>query len=467
MRILIISAQNDLFFKSIFNSIQHNYPECIIDILTWKSNYHSFEFLNKVDTIYLIKEEKDAREIQKKYNILYLLYNLFCKQNKNFQHADILYNINFDSCVLMDKYMKLHLIKHKNLSDIERIKIINVEKKNEVKSHYPQVLRVEPTNRCSSQCIMCPNKSIVREQGIHDLQPDAIPDQILKNVSDVIFLQNGEFTESSFLYEWLNKLNCFNNRLHVTTNGMFLSSSIYEKLIDANLTSITFSIDSLDNDTFSSIRKGCDLNRVLESMKQVLSLKRKGFGIFPIVQVNVTLMKSNIAQLDEILIGLNQYGVDIIKLDYVKIHRNNVELNYINPNESLFYHQLLANQIIDKSYNIAKNFLCEIRFPPKFNNSNKNGQALSKPILPVTKYCQQPFTDIVVWSNGDVTPCNGAQNIVIGNAYEKKLLEIWNSNEAQIFRAMMSSQNPPSECINCVCSEDYSNEIVKEDWHVY
>lgn len=80
MRILIISAQNDLFFKSIFNSIQHNYPECIIDILTWKSNYHSFEFLNKVDTIYLIKEEKDAREIQK--NIIFYIYYIIYFVNK-------------------------------------------------------------------------------------------------------------------------------------------------------------------------------------------------------------------------------------------------------------------------------------------------------------------------------------------------------------------------------------------------
>jgi radical SAM protein with 4Fe4S-binding SPASM domain len=70
--------------------------------------------------------------------------------------------------------------------------------------------------------------------------------------------------------------------------------------------------------------------------------------------------------------------------------------------------------------------------------------------------CRRPWTLMYVTANGNVLPCCIAPfverdypRIILGNAFEKPLAEIWNNPRYQAFRAALLSEEPEHCCEGC------------------
>jgi len=329
----------------------------------------------------------------------------------------------------------------------------------------PKILRVEPTNQCSRSCIMCPNKQIIRDQGIHHLHPTLIPQGLFESVRDVVFLQNGEFTEAKYLQDILVLLQRYPVRLHVTTNGTNVTDGLLEQLLATSLASITFSIDSVDPIIFASIRRGCHLDVVLRGVRRVILRKRETDSILPIVQTNVTIMRRNIEALPEALLTLADLGVDVIRVDYARLHRFSVETGDIDRDESLYFHQDLSDKTLAQCRRIVSGRSCKVWLPPMF------GRVVVKEDDPssgqhIANYCQQPWTDAVIWANGNVTPCTGAQEVIWGNLRESSFESIWRCRRANNFRRRLESPHCPKACLQCVCVAESRTSYNRKSWHV-
>jgi radical SAM protein with 4Fe4S-binding SPASM domain len=244
---------------------------------------------------------------------------------------------------------------------------------------------------------------------------------------------------------------------------MSLDDNILEDLERSHLASITFSIDSQDATTFGAIRKGCDLHTVWNAVERVVRRKRARRTPFPIVQVNVTLMRRNVESLPATLAALGRLGVNIIKVDYARIHRSCVERGSITAGDSLYLHPELADRIMAQAREAAAASPCRVEFPAPLGADN----AATEPASPVSAACQQPWTDGVIWANGNVTPCTGAQEVVWGNLRRTRFEEIWCGPEARRFRSRLHSKRSPRVCRECVCFGARFGGTRRRSWHVF
>ena len=338
----------------------------------------------------------------------------------------------------------------------------DVERQDAGSDLVPSVLRMEPTNYCSARCRMCPNRYIIRRHGRRELGPAALNWEFLRTVKDTIFLQNGEFTEAQHLPAWLHALGGGRTRLHVTTNGMRLTPILLQQLVAAGLSSITFSIDATDPAVFCDIRIGCNLERVLKNLELALALPSRANEGRPVVQVNITVQARNVRSLAQSVHDLAARGVDAIHLQYARIHPENVEAGDMQPADSVFFAQDTADESIRSARAAVQGFACDLSAPLPFRRG-----AVPHAGRPVTDYCWQPFSDVIVWANGDVTPCIGAQSLILGNVFAEPLEKIWFGEPAQRFRSQMLSATPPDECTECLCGGQWNGRVFDQARHVY
>jgi radical SAM protein with 4Fe4S-binding SPASM domain len=66
--------------------------------------------------------------------------------------------------------------------------------------------------------------------------------------------------------------------------------------------------------------------------------------------------------------------------------------------------------------------------------------------------CGVGYDNCCITANGDVYPCAGWQDYVIGNIYKSSLSEIWeNSEKIRVLRKLKNKSFP--QCINCPALE--------------
>lgn len=433
---LIAASHNDSSFRAVFNSRLRRADACEIDVLTHKESEAEFYGISRISTLYVCESlDRGLAVIGHDYSSIVA----FIAPPKSRDDAQ------------------------PSTETIDIIKALDVDTNGVSTSReFPRILRVEPTNRCSARCRMCPNRYIVRNHGRRELSPAAFSWDFLHAVTDIVLLQNGEFTEAQYLSEWLRATSDLRARLHVTTNGSRLTTGLLHELVDAGLSSITFSIDSTDPLIFRDIRFGIALERVLESLDSTLELPCRARDGRPVVQVNITLQQRNVRSLVSTCRDLAARGVDAIHIEYARIHPENVEAGDMVPDDSLFFEPELADDCIREAIYAVQGFACEMSAPPPFGN-----HATPRANRSVTAYCWQPLTDMVVWGNGDVTPCVGAQSVILGNVRVQPLQDIWHGKKAKDFRTRISSQNPPNECNECICGGRWNGRVLEENWHVY
>ena len=70
--------------------------------------------------------------------------------------------------------------------------------------------------------------------------------------------------------------------------------------------------------------------------------------------------------------------------------------------------------------------------------------------------CRRPSSLIYITANGNVLPCcfspfttRDYQRLILGNAFEQPLAEIWNGAAYRRFRDDLLTDSPPDSCDRC------------------
>jgi radical SAM protein with 4Fe4S-binding SPASM domain len=70
--------------------------------------------------------------------------------------------------------------------------------------------------------------------------------------------------------------------------------------------------------------------------------------------------------------------------------------------------------------------------------------------------CTRPWRSTYVTANGNVLPCCIApfatrdyEGLILGNAFERPISEIWSGAEYEAFRRAHASDDPPEPCRGC------------------
>ena len=247
----------------------------------------------------------------------------------------------------------------------------------------------------------------------------------------------------------------------IASNGTLLSKDIAKELKKSGITGLALSIDSV-NPTKHDLLRGVEgsFDKVLDGIK---ILEEEGLYI----QANVTLSKSNYAEIDELLKLSDNLNAHVILLyQFIPTGRGK-DLYEVALNKDELYN------VIEKAYSMQKNLkpvIAPIGLPEYwayiFSKKGKYANSMKK----YFPGCIAGKGMFYIKPNGDVWPC-AFLPIKAGNVLEEDPYDIWTKSE--VFLSLRDRSNLKGKCGDCnykdVCggcrarAYAFSNDFLSED----
>jgi len=150
-------------------------------------------------------------------------------------------------------------------------------KKQTVCNYYPLKLWIETTARCNLACTLCINRKISpADKGDMKLELfKKIIDQSKGFVFEANLFHRGEPLLHPDIDALVNYAANSGIRTCIHTNAVLLDKTMSQKLIDANLSKIYFSLDTFIKSDYEKNRKGADFDKTLQNIINFLKIKKE------------------------------------------------------------------------------------------------------------------------------------------------------------------------------------------------
>jgi len=270
-----------------------------------------------------------------------------------------------------------------------RVKIVNdYFMKKSVLNGFPTVAEIETTSICNLKCIMCGRNfggtAKKRQHMDFDLFKEII-DQSKGKMELAILHAGGEPLMQPNIFKMIEYTNAAGIGAWMSSNATLLNEDKAEKILKSALDGLVLSIDSLTPEIYEKIRVGGKFETTKENILRFLDMRKK--------------MKSKL----------------MVTIQMIEMEENKHEADRFRK----FWSQFDTNIIIK----------------PLVNWNIKN----SKDMLHPSIKCDRPWYWLFIRSTGLVPPCGHdfEMKAVFGNLKENSVGEVWNSQQAQEFRASM------------------------------
>jgi len=218
--------------------------------------------------------------------------------------------------------------------------------------NFPKRMLMEITNACNHECIFCAHKKMKRKIGYinKDLAFNILKEAYKLGTREVGFYSTGEPFISKNLCEFIAdaKKNGY-EYIYITTNGALITPGNMEKVFEAGLDSIKFSINAGTQETYKLIHGKDDFINVIDNIKYVYEYRKRTKGHFNIF-VSYVRTKQNINECDLLYNLIHSYVDEIVYVDAYNQGGNMYEINdgiMLNDIENLmtFPCYMLFNQL--------------------------------------------------------------------------------------------------------------------------
>lgn len=333
----------------------------------------------------------------------------------------------------------IDLFKHK---DLTRVQQENSEKNlTEIRNgdfrldSYPRRLVLELTNACNLKCIMCGRDEGNFIYNFLDLQYLYKLEHILNYVEEVTLFGWGEPTIHPGFKEILAFFDRYPVKKYFVTNGTTLAK-IKEYLFDYKVDIMAVSLDGATAKTNNMIRKNSNFNQIISNLKAIVQRKKKESVSFPYINFVVTLMRSNLDELPDMVDLAYDIGIEEVKAVYLTA-----------------FSEKLKDEILWGCADEIKKVFSET-----VERGNKLGIKIKLPYIQgedvagdkYHKDCYVGWRDFFIGSDGYIRPCQSTALKMFHISKYENFQDAWNSNELVNFRSIVNdSQKMWEECKRC------------------
>lgn len=293
-------------------------------------------------------------------------------------------------------------------------------------------LHIEIISKCNERCIHC---YIPHDNKISYMEPNMFYD-ILKQCKDMRLLHltvsGGEPMLHKNFCDFLRKCREYDFSVNVLSNLTLLNDDIIKEMKMNPLLGVQVSLYSMDSNIHDEITQMKGSFKKTENA--ILKLIENDIPL----QISCPILKQNKNCYDEVIKWAEKHKIHVGD-DYVVIAR----YNHTTQNLSC---RLSINDIKEVISNkVANNAKYLEQIETEIEKKKKN--ATSSDFI-----CSVCHSSICISDNGDVHPCAGWQDYIVGNVKETSLNNIWdNAEKVQFLRGLRKKDFP--KCIQCLDKE--------------
>lgn len=305
---------------------------------------------------------------------------------------------------------------------------------------------MDQNNRCNLKCRMC---------GFSDARVEALPkydmprwlfDSIAAQVfpkTNILILST--LTEPFMTRDFPDRLNMVRESgvpySEIITNGTLLNEMNIGKMLEAEITCLTFSIDGGTKEIYEAIRTGARFENVIANLRLFQQMRKGRGAALPQVRINHVLSEPNIDHFDAFLAFVDEIHPEKIGVRTVSRMSEAVIQESSDPTfwakvgvaRRRLYEFCQRTGIEDAGFLRDRPTAIEL-----FNDS---GDKL---------ICRTPWELLAIHQNGDVYPCLAWTRGPIGNFARQSFDEMWNGKELEALRREFDLVKPGVDCLNCV-----------------
>lgn len=288
-------------------------------------------------------------------------------------------------------------------------------------------LHIEITSKCNERCLHC---YIPQENKIGDIEPSFFY-EILEQCKEMrllhLTLSGGEPLIHKHICDFLKKCKEYDFSVNVLSNLTLLNNEIITEMKKNYLLGIQTSLYSMNPNTHDEI------TQVKGSFEKTINAILKLIDNDIPVQINCPIMKQNKNCYNDVANWAKKYKINVGN-DFVILARYNHTTQNLSCRLSIDeVKEVIINSIVND---------------PDFFEKMEGEAEKKKNSTPDDIVCSVCHSSICITENGNVYPCTGWQDYVLGNIKEKSLKEIWNNSErVQYLRGLRKKDFP--KCIQC------------------
>ena len=297
--------------------------------------------------------------------------------------------------------------------------------------HKPQLtqFQIELTSRCNERCIHC---YIPHENKIDNIDP-----ALFYNVLDQcrgmgvlnLTLSGGEPMLHPNFIDFLRKAKKYDFSINVLSNLTFLNDEIIAEMKANRLSSVQVSLYSMNSEIHDSITQFH--GSFYKTHDAILKLIENDIPL----QISCPVMKQNRKCYVDVAKWAEEHRVRAVT-DYIMMARYDHTTGNLDSRLSLEEVGDIINDIIENDPDYRER-LVEADFT-EVEKRDLSDEAL----------CGVCISSLCMVANGNIYPCAGWQDYIIGSIKEQPLREIWeNAPKAKYLRGLRKKDLP--RCIDC------------------
>lgn len=288
-------------------------------------------------------------------------------------------------------------------------------------------LHIEITSKCNERCLHC---YIPHENKISNIDSDLFYN-ILKQCKNMkllhLTISGGEPMLHKNFCDFLKKCREYDFSVNVLTNLTLTNNEIIKEMKANPLLGVQVSLYSMDpyiHDEITQVKGSFE-----KTKNAILTLIENDIPL----QISCPIMKQNKNCFNDVVKWAEKHKIRVGD-DYVIIARYNHTTQNLKCRLSIGE---VKDMIKDKIANDAR-YLEQIEIAAE----------KKKEITPNDFVCSVCNSSICIAENGNVYPCAGWQDYIVGNIKENSLEDIWNNSEKVHYLRNLRYKNFP-KCISC------------------
>lgn len=277
-------------------------------------------------------------------------------------------------------------------------------------------LQFELSSRCNERCIHCyiPNDKKNHGFDMPTAKVKSILDEFAAMGGVHVTLSGGEAFLHKDIIEIARYCREKDLKISILSNLISLKDDQIKALKEVNLSLIQVSLYSMDpeiHDFITTVKGSFE--------KTKASIEKLVAADIPI-QISCPIMKANRIGYDKVLDYAHKLKVKA-QTDYIMMARSDLDTENLANRLSLEETEELLRDIIEHDIRYREDTLQQLPITDeiKFNLE----RFMKQPV------CGVGYDNCCITANGDVYPCAGWQDYVLGNVYKQTLKEIWEESE--------------------------------------